>query len=148
MAKTKSQFLNSPLTPFEELRKNIMATLRVGTMGRVVSFNPDRGTVDVQPFIKEQIETEDGIIEVDIPLILNAPVFFMGGQTFTPAENDICLLIHLDRSFQLMVETYDTGNPETIKTYGQANSRRKHDLNDVVAFVGFLSYKQASEVEF
>ena len=142
----KKKVLNSPIIPFDTLKKNIMANLRVATFGRVVSFNSDRGTVNVQPLIKERIVTPDGIIEVDMPLITNAPVFFIGGATFIPQIDELCLLIHVDRSLQEVINNYDAGNPETIKTYGQGNSSRKHDLSDVVAFVGFLSYKQASEV--
>lgn len=144
----KNKVLNSEIIPFDKLKKNIMANLRVATFGRVLSFNSDRGTVDVQPLIKERIATPNGIIEVDIPLITNAPVFFMGGSTFIPQENDLCLLIHVDRSLQEVITNYDITNPETLKTYGQGNSSRKHDLSDVVAFVGFFSYKQANEVEF
>ena len=145
---SKNEVLNSGVIPYEALKNKIMANLRVATFGRVISFNSERGTVDVQPSIKERISTPDGIREVDIPLITNAPVFFMGGATFTPQENDLCLLIHVDRSLQEVIANYDTTNPETIKTYGQGSSSRKHDLSDVVAFVGFFSYKQASEVEF
>ena len=49
---------------------------------------------------------------------------------------------------RFVIRNYDTENVETIKSYGQGSSSRKHDLSDVVAFIGFLSYKQASEVEF
>lgn len=142
----KKKVLNSEIIPFDTLKKNIMANLRVATFGRVTSFNSNRGTVNVQPLIKERIVTADGIIEVDMPLITNAPVFFMGKSTFIPLENDLCLLIHVDRSIQEVINNYDDSNSETIKTYGQGNSSRKHDLSDVVAFVGFFSYKQASEV--
>lgn len=144
----KKKVLNSTIIPFNELKKSIMANFRVATFGRVDSFNTDRGTVNVQPLIKERIITPSGIIEVDMPLITNAPVFFIGGSTFSPQENDLCLLIHVDRSLQEVINNYDTDNLDTIKTYGQGASTRKHDLSDVVAFVGFLSYKQASGVAF
>lgn len=147
MAK-KNDILNSDVIPYDELRKGIMALMRVATFGRVVSFNEERGTVDVQPLIKERISTENGIIEVEMPLMQNCPVFFSGGTTFTPQVNTLCLLIHVDRSFQELINNYDINNGETIKAYGQGNSTRKHDLSDAVALVGFLSYKQASEVVF
>lgn len=144
----KSTVLNSEVIPYDELKKSMLTTLRVGTFGRVVSFNADRGTVNVQPLIKERISTQNGIIEVDMPLMLNCPVFFSGGTTFTPQVNSLCVLIHMDRSFQELINNYDLNNGETIKTYGQGNSTRKHDLSDAIALVGFLSYKQASEVTF
>lgn len=144
----KSSILNSEIIPYDELKKTMMSSLRVGTFGRVVSFNSDRGTVNVQPLIKERISTKDGIIEVEMPLMLNCPVFFSGGTTFTPQENDLCVLIHMDRSFQELINNYDVNKSETIKSYGQGNSTRKHDLSDAIALVGFLSYKQASEVTF
>lgn len=149
MGDSKSQILNSEATPFEELKKNIYVNMRVATFARVISFNESRGTVNVQPLIKELIRLPSGALEeVGISQILDAPVFFPGMVTFTPQVNDLCLLIHVDRSFQEVVKNYDTGNVETIKQYGQGNSKRKHDLNDVVALVGFLSYKQANEVVF
>lgn len=144
----KSDLLNSELTPYTELKKNINSILRVATFARVVDFNSDRGTITAQPLIKERIKTEEEMIEVEISPILNVPVFFFAGQTFTPATNDLCLLIHVDRSFQELINNYDKNNPETITTYGQGSSRRKHDLNDCVALVGFLSYKQAAEASF
>lgn len=146
--KSKNLILNSEYSPFDEMKKDIYGSFRVGTFCRVLSFDSSRGTVELQPLIKERIVKEDNIVEVDMPIIKNIPVFFPGGVVFTPQVNDLALLIHVDRSINEVLINYDSTNPDTITPYGQGNSKRKHNLNDGVALVGFLSYKQADGVVF
>lgn len=146
MVKNKNDVLNSDLSPFDETKKDIYVNLRVTTLCRVTAFNTDRGTVDLQPLITERIIRKETIEEIAMPLIKNIPVFFPGGVTFTPQVNDLAILLHMDRSINEVLLNYDTNNDDTVKPYGQGNSKRKHNLNDGIALVGILSYPQASEV--
>ena len=103
--------------------------------GEIVTFDGDPQTATVQPTIQAQIQGPNGDPKlVDMPLLLDCPVFFpRGGQavfTFLVAAGDECLVVFSSRCIDSWWQNGGIQPPARL---------RMHNLSDGFAFVGFSS---------
>lgn len=92
-------------------------------------------TAQVQPAIKGVISDPDGSArEVDLPMLLDVPIFFPSGGgvtcTFPVAKGGECLVVFASRCIDGWWQSGDVS---------LAPEFRMHDLSDGFAFVGFRS---------
>jgi hypothetical protein len=103
--------------------------LRVAMPGRVVSFDPDKQTVTVQPKIQQLLADGSG---EDLPPLSDVPAYCMRGGKFVVTmpitEGDDCLVIFGDRAIDAWFESASEAPPADY---------RQHDLSDGFALVGF-----------
>ena len=103
--------------------------------GIVQSFNAAKRTVVVQPTTRARVQAQDNSFSwVQMPLLLDCPVFFPGGGgctlTFPIAANDECLVIFASRCIDAWWQSGGIQNQAEL---------RMHDLSDGFAFVGVSS---------
>ena len=111
-----------------------LSTINCCVPGIVKAFDQESQTASVQPTVRRRIRTENGVCEMDYPLLGNVPVFFLGGgdyaMTFPVREGDECLVLFADSCIDAWWQSGDV--------QGQIVARQ-HDLSDGFAFVGFRS---------
>ena len=117
---------------FAEMSANIFSTLNCMKIGKIVSVDKSKQTVDVQIMSKKRVINDTGANELtDYPILTGVPfVVLRGGKSFIslPIDaGDECVLLFNDNeldgwyvSGQSVPDDYD----------------RKHDLSDAVAIVG------------
>ena len=122
-----------------ELMRRIMDTvafdLRVACPGIIKSVNTQRQTCTVQLAIRERLKRGEGRIEnVDIPTLLDVPFFvYTGGGyclTLPIKPGDDCLVVFGDNCMDAWWQSGGVQNQV---------ERRRHDLSDGFAIVGFRS---------
>ena len=122
----------------EQLRR-IMDTvafdLRVACPGIIRSVDPARQTCTVQLAIRERLKRGEGRVEnVDIPELLDVPFFvYTGGGyclTLPVKPGDDCLVVFGDNCMDAWWQSGGVQNQV---------ERRRHDLSDGFAIVGFRS---------
>lgn len=111
-----------------ELRRTIMQDLHCALPGIVTHYDPSTQTVSVQPAVKEKANGGS----VQLPLLLDVPVFFPGGAscaiTFQVQEGDPCLIVFADTQIDGWIQRGSVSS---------ALIPRRHSLSDGFAFVGF-----------
>ena len=127
---TADELIQSPGQEFDLLRDSILKDLHVAMPGVVRSFNDLNHTATVQLAIRSRKDGKN----MDVPLLLDVPVFFPGGSAGTltyPIESgDECLVVFADSCIDSWFQNGGVSN---------AISLRKHDYSDGFAFVGFRS---------
>lgn len=122
-----------------ELMRRIMDTvgydLRVACPGIIMSVDTQRQTCTVQLAIRERLKRGEGRIEnVDIPTLLDVPFFvYTGGGyclTLPIKPRDDCLVVFGDNCMDAWWQSGGVQNQV---------ERRRHDLSDGFAIVGFRS---------
>jgi len=110
------------------------ANLRVACPGVIQSYDENSQTVTVQPAIREKIRINGNISNEDLPLLINVPVFFPSGGgyslTFPIEAGDECLVVFADSCIDAWWQSGGVQNQM---------DKRRHDLSDGFAFVGFKS---------
>ena len=106
------------------LQKSVMEKLHVSAPGKVIRFNPDTQTVDVQLTIRSWGE------EGDPPIVLDVPVVYQGIFTYSIAPGMECLVVFADDCID---GWYQNG------TISNELINRNHSLSDGFAFVGVRS---------
>lgn len=113
------------------------AEIHTAMPGKIVSFDPAKMTVRVQPAIQAMQRQKDGTDKaVSIAELHDVPVHFPGGGghtlTFPIKAGDDCMLHFAERSLDAW---HDQGGvrPPT--------DQRMHDINDAVCHVGVRSQK-------
>lgn len=121
----------------EVLRRAIetaLAGLRVACPGIIQSFDVGAQTAIVQLAIREKVNLNGNLSWVDIPLILDVPVYFprAGGYVLTMpvAKGDECLVIFGDMCIDGWWQAGGVQNQV---------DKRRHDLSDAFALVGVWS---------
>jgi hypothetical protein len=108
----------------------------------VESFNSAQMTISAQPAIQARVRDQYGNFSmVNLPLLVDVPVFFQGAGNFTLtfpiAQGDECLVVFGSRCINSWWYQGGIQPPEEI---------RFHDLSDGFAFVGFRSLPRAFTV--
>lgn len=108
----------------------------------IQSFNPEAMTCEAQPTVNGMVRQQDGTSkEVQLPMLLDCPVFFPGGGgltlTFPIKPGDECLVIFASRCID---SWWQLGG-----IHGQAEIRM-HDLSDGFVFAGVRSQPRAFDV--
>ena len=102
----------------EALKQEIFSSLHCALPGKVLSFDAERQTVDVQPCMK--------LGSMNYPVLSDVPVFMP--VPFEVNPGDACLVVFSDVDIDAW---YESGEPHEPK------SARKHSLSDGFAFVGW-----------
>lgn len=114
--------------------------IRVQIPATVVSFDPATQTIVAQPNIREKVvDPATGSIQwIALPQLLDVPVYFPGTDEFcfdfTPKPGSECMVVFCDTNID---SWFESGG---IQNY---TMRRRHDLSDGVAYVGFRSKPNA-----
>jgi len=102
--------------------------------GIVKSFDKATQTASIQPALRRR----KGNTNIQLPVLLDVPVYFMGGAdggiTFPVSEGDECLVVFADACIDAWFQNGGIAN---------AISVRQHDYSDGFAFVGFRSKPHA-----
>lgn len=111
--------------------------------GVVQRYDAAKGIVDVQVAIQMQLRQpgpDGNTVWLDIPMLLDCPVYFPSGGGFTLTfpiiQGDECLVVFANRCVDAWWESGGTSN--------QQAEFRMHDLSDGFAFVGVRSKGRAS----
>ena len=102
----------------EALKKEIFSSLHCALPGKVLSFDAERHTAEVQPAVK--------LGSMNYPVLSDVPVFMP--MPFEVNPGDVCLVIFADVNIDAW---FESGEPQEPK------SARKHSLSDGFAFVGW-----------
>lgn len=125
---------------FRAALDTISEKIRVALPAIVERFDQEKQTVDVQIALREKILLNGETKEIEIPLVCDIPVYFAGGQGFDitiPVEvGDECLIIFADMCIDAWWEAGGIQNQ---------TEKRRHDLSDGFALVGFRSQKNLPE---
>lgn len=113
---------------------SMKASIRVAMPGIVQSFDRDAQTVTVQLSIREKINGTNGVIDAEIPMLVDVPIVMprTGGYSLlmVPREGDECLCVFSD----LCIDSWwQSGGIQH-----QAENRR-HDFSDGFAILGIWS---------
>lgn len=115
-------------------RSDFFRTLRVAVPGVVTEVNYSAQTVSVQPTIREKIEMDGTYQWVELPILINVPFFVYSGGgyciTLPVSPGDECLVIFADSCIDAWWQSGGVQNQV---------ERRRHDLSDGMAIVGFRS---------
>lgn len=115
-------------------RSDFSRTLRVAITGVVTEVNYSAQTVSVQPTIREKIEINGTYQWVELPILINVPFFVYSGGgyciTLPVSPGNECLVIFADSCIDAWWQSGGVQNQV---------ERRRHDLSDGMAIVGFRS---------
>jgi len=118
--------------------EDYLKNLRVSCPGIIQSYNESAQTVTVLPAIKEKIKINGNVSNETLPLLIDVPVYFPSGGgyslTFPITAGDECLVIFSDFCID---GWWQSGGVQSQL------DRRRHDLSDGFAFVGFKSKPNA-----
>ena len=108
----------------EALKQEFFASLHCALPGKVISYDSERQTAEIQPAVK--------LSSLTYPILTDVPVFMP--ISFEVNPGDACLVIFADIDID--------GWYESGKAY-EPRSARKHSLSDGFAFVGFRTGGEA-----
>lgn len=115
-------------------RSDFSRTLRVAIPGIVTEVNYAAQTVSIQPTIREKIEMDGTYKWVELPILINVPFFVYSGGgycvTLPVSPGDECLVVFADSCIDAWWQSGGVQNQV---------ERRRHDLSDGMAIVGFRS---------
>lgn len=106
----------------------IMSRLNCHNIGKILSFNPDTQTADIQLMQIKRFNNEyiTPTVLTDVPLIIYGA---SGGHITLPdPTGSICLLLFMDRNIDAFLETGEMYTP---------TSTRMHDFTDCIALTTF-----------
>lgn len=106
----------------------IMSRLNCHNIGKILSFNPDTQTADIQLMQIKRFNNEyiPPTVLTDVPLIIYGA---SGGHITLPdPTGSICLLLFMDRNIDAFLETGEMYTP---------TSTRMHDFTDCIALTTF-----------
>ena len=114
------------LSPEERdaLKQEFFASLHCALPGKVISYDAERQTAEIQPAVK--------LGSMIYPIFTDVPVFMP--VSFVVNPGDACLVIFADVDIDEWFETGEACEPR---------SARKHSLSDGFAFVGFRTGGEA-----
>lgn len=124
-----SDLYGNDLTEREKLRSDVMFNLRCCIPCIIQSYDPEKGTVECQPAVREKIINQNEENEYrNLPLLLNVPVVFPSNSeyavTFPLEKGDECLVLFSDLSIDNFWQKGNVQNPI---------EDRRHDLSDGIA---------------
>lgn len=124
-----SDLYGNDLTEREKLRSDVMFNLRCCIPCIIQSYDPEKGTVECQPAVREKIINQNEENEYrNLPLLLNVPVVFPSNSeyavTFPLKKGDECLVLFSDLSIDNFWQKGNVQNPI---------EDRRHDLSDGIA---------------
>ena len=127
--------VGDPLAAMLVVLEGKQSELWTALPGIVQSFNASKRTVTVQPTLRARVQATDGSFSwVQMPVLLDCPVFYPGGGgctlTFPIAANDECLVVFASRCIDAWWQSGGIQNQAEL---------RMHDLSDGFAFVGVQS---------
>ena len=117
-----------------QMERNIKAAIKgenhYALPGVVKGFDKEKQTATIQPTLRRRKGNEN----IQLPLLLDVPVYFFGGKdggiTFPVQEGDECLVIFADACIDAWFQNGTVSNVISV---------RQHDYSDGFAFVGFRS---------
>lgn len=123
-----------PVELYQRFRDVIEAGLRVAAPGIIQSVNYDAGTVTVQIATREKLNFNGTIEWLEIPPLLDVPLFIYSGGGY-------CLTLPVQPGDECLVVFGDCCIDAWWQSGGVQNQieRRRHDLSDGFAIVGFRS---------
>lgn len=129
-----NRFLN------ESIRNNLVET-GCAIPAKITKFDKEKNTVNVTHSIKKwQIEKEGELTYLDVVEIFDVPVYAMRtheyAETMPIRVDDLCLLVHCDRSTEEWIDGKEPAEPK---------SNRIHHIDDVVALIGCYPRTKAIE---
>ena len=109
-----------PLSPTERdaLKRDFFSSLHCALPGKVLSFDAETQTAEIQPAVK--------LGSLTYPPLSGVPVFMP--VPFEVNPGDACLVVFADIDIDSWLETGEASVPK---------SARRHSLSDGFAFVGF-----------
>ncbi|WP_427112445.1 Gp138 family membrane-puncturing spike protein [Megasphaera sueciensis] len=111
--------------------------MRVAMPGIIQSVDYEKQTCTVQPAIREMLNQEGNIVHDTLPLLVDVPFFVYSGGgyclTLPVSENDECLVVFGDECIDGWWQNGGVQNQV---------ERRRHDLSDGFAIVGFRSQQK------
>lgn len=117
--------LTTLINTFKEVIFNV---LNCHKLGRIVSFNKDNQTAQVELLIQRSV---DGQI-IEYPVLIDCPVFIISGGnariTMPVTAGDSCLVLFNDDDID---NWFASGSKQ------EPNTNRKHNFTDALAVVGF-----------
>ena len=136
--------LNEQNADSEQMLNTVMSrissSINCHVPGQIVSFDPASQTATIQPTVRRRIRTEQGVHEMDYPLLTDVPVLMLGGGghslTMPVSDGDECLVLFSDVCIDAWFQSGGVQNQIIA---------RSHDLSDGFALVGFRSKPNALE---
>lgn len=121
--------------------QSFLQNLHTAMPARVVSYNAEKQTVDVQPSVKRLIETiEGGELAESLPVIPDVPLAFPRSSkmflSFPMAEGDLVMLVFQMRSIDRFAAGDGSGEVDP-------GDFRTHDITDAVAYPGLYPASRA-----
>lgn len=119
---------------YQRLKDSIGFDLRVAAPGIIQSVDYVRQTCTVQLTIREKLNFDGNIEHVEIPTLLDVPFFVYSGGGY-------CLTLPITPGDDCLVVFGDSCMDAWWQSGGVQNQveRRRHDLSDGFAIVGFRS---------
>ena len=118
--------------------QDYVMNLRVSCPGIIQSYDEASQTVTVQPAIRDKIRLNGNVTDESLPLLVDVPVYFPSGGgyslTFPIVAGDECLVVFGDSCIDAWWQSGGVQNQL---------DKRRHDLSDGFAFVGFKSKPNA-----
>lgn len=123
--------------------RDISSRINCMLIGKVVSFNANFQTVDVEVQLTRVIKNVGASTDTvepkntikTYPRLVSVPVVFLQGGvsylTFPIAAGDTCIVLFFDRDIDIWLNENQVAPP---------NSERLHDLKDAVAIVGIRNF--------
>ena len=110
------------------------ADLRVASPGIIQSVDYERQTCTVQLAIRERMNNNGDLKDVDIPILPDVPFFINSGGGY-------CLTLPIQHGDDCLVVFGDNCKDSWWQSGGVQNQieKRRHDLSDGFAIVGFRS---------
>lgn len=126
-----------PVELYQRFKDSIGIDLRVASPGIIQSVDYTRQTCTVQLAIKEKLNFDGNLENVEIPTLLDVPFFVYSGGGY-------CLTLPISPGDDCLVVFGDTCMDAWWQSGGVQNQieRRRHDLSDGFAIVGFRSQPQ------
>jgi hypothetical protein len=126
-----------PVELYQRFRDAIQAGMRVSAPGIIQTVNYSACTVTVQLAIREKLNFNGNLEWTEIPLLLDVPFFVYSGGGY-------CLTLPIQSGDDCLVVFGDTCMDAWWQSGGVQNQieRRRHDLSDGFAIVGFRSQPQ------
>lgn len=129
--------LNDPIELFRRMLESSSFDLRVAAPGIIQSVNYAKQTCTVQLAIKEKLNFDGNLTWEEIPQLLDVPFFIYSGGgyclTMPIKQGDDCLVVFGDNCIDAWWQSGGVQNQI---------DRRRHDLSDGFAIVGFRSQPQ------
>ena len=131
MSTTFGELAQNDSAYLQELKSAVKQEIRCALPGIIHTYDPETQTASIQPTIRDR---RMGLSYEDLPLLLDVPVFFPGGNyvavCYPVRPGDECLVIFADSCIDAWMQSGSAQNPVIP---------RRHDLSDGFALVGFRS---------